>query len=136
MLCPKCNKEFDSKFCPSCGYSAETTENTNQASPSAPSVPAGQQPAASYQPPPIIINNNNTANAVEAGRPGSLKHKWIAFFLCLLLGPIGGHRFYVGKIGSALLYCCSMGFLGIGIAIDLFMILMGSFTDKQGNFLV
>ena len=55
------------------------------------------------------------------------------FFLCLLLGFFGAHRFYVGKIGTGLLQLITLGGLGIWALIDLVMILCGVFTDSGGN---
>ena len=45
----------------------------------------------------------------------------------------GAHRFYVGKIGTAVLMIVTLGGLGIWALIDLIMIIIGSFTDKDGN---
>jgi TM2 domain-containing membrane protein YozV len=64
----------------------------------------------------------------------SIKRGVIAFVLCFLFGYLGLHRFYVGKIGTGFLYLFTAGFLGIGIIVDLIMIVLGSFTDKGGNF--
>jgi hypothetical protein len=47
----------------------------------------------------------------------SEKKRLPALLLCLLLGPFGIHRFYVGKL------------------IDLIMIIVGSFKDKEGKVL-
>ena len=66
----------------------------------------------------------------------SIKDKWVVFFLCFFLGWLGIHRFYVGKIGTGILYLFTFGFFGIGIFIDLILILAGSFTDKSGAFLI
>ena len=61
---------------------------------------------------------------------------WLAtLLLCLFLGGIGVHRFYVGKVGTGILYIFTFGLFGIGVLIDFIMILCGSYTDKQGNFL-
>ena len=38
--------------------------------------------------------------------------------LCLLLGWIGAHKFYAGKIGMGILYLCTFGLLGIGWIVD------------------
>jgi restriction system protein len=60
------------------------------------------------------------------------KKKWTAFILCLLLGAAGAHRFYVGKIGTGIIYLCTMGVGFIGVFIDLVSILFGSFRDNVG----
>jgi len=60
------------------------------------------------------------------------KKRTVALLLCLFLGWCGAHRFYVGKIGSGILYACSFGLMGFGLLIDLFSILMGSFRDNVG----
>lgn len=64
----------------------------------------------------------------------SVKSRAIAFILCLFLGVLGFHRFYVGKAGTGLLLLITCGGFGIWWIIDLIMIFFGSFTDKGGNF--
>lgn len=56
-----------------------------------------------------------------------------AFLLCFFLGVFGAHRFYVGKIGTGILQLVTLGGLGIWALIDFVLIIVGSFTDKQGN---
>jgi TM2 domain-containing membrane protein YozV len=56
-----------------------------------------------------------------------------AFLLCFFLGIFGAHRFYVGKIGTGILQLVTLGGLGIWALIDFIMIIVGAFTDKQGN---
>lgn len=88
--------------------------------------------------PPIIINNsnnnNNNNNLNNGFNPYMLnqKSKGVAAILCILLGWLGIHRFYTGKVGTGILYFLTFGFMGFGILIDLILILTGSFRDKSG----
>lgn len=59
---------------------------------------------------------------------------WLAtLLLCLFLGALGVHRFYVGKIGTGILQLITLGGCGIWTIIDFVMIIVGKFTDKDGN---
>jgi len=55
--------------------------------------------------------------------------------LCFFFGVLGVHRFYVGKVGTGILQLLTLGGLGIWALIDFIMIVVGSFTDKQGKFI-
>ena len=52
--------------------------------------------------------------------------------MCLFLGGIGGHRFYVGKIGTGIVQLLTLGGLGIWSFVDLIRIVMGNFKDADG----
>ena len=56
-----------------------------------------------------------------------------AILICLFLGGLGVHRFWVGKIGTGILMLLTFGGLGIWALIDLVMIICGKFTDKEGR---
>lgn len=51
------------------------------------------------------------------------KSKWISFFLCLFFGVLGAHKFYEGRILFGILYICTGGLLGVGVVIDLIILL-------------
>jgi TM2 domain-containing membrane protein YozV len=46
---------------------------------------------------------------------------------------LGAHRFFVGKIGTGVLMLVTLGGFGIWVLVDLIMLIMGSFTDKDGK---
>jgi len=61
---------------------------------------------------------------------------WLtALLLCIFLGGLGAHRFYVGKVGTGIVFILSAGLLGIGWLVDLILILVGKFKDKEGKVL-
>ena len=64
----------------------------------------------------------------------SEKNRTVALLLCIFLGGFGIHRFYVGKVGTGIIWLLTGGVFGIGWLVDLIMIIVGSFTDKGGNF--
>lgn len=108
--CPFCGKEIDKDcvVCPQCGKQVGQLKQEQ---------------------PQIVINNaNNNTNTNNNNVTAAFKqmkecNKWVAFFLCLFLGFIGGHKFYEGKIGMGILYIFTCGLLGIGVLVDLVVIL-------------
>lgn len=74
---------------------------------------------------------NGKPRVDEYGNPVSDKSRLAAALLCWFLGIIGVHRFYVGKVGTGIAMIFTLGGLGIWVLIDLIMILVGSFKDKQ-----
>jgi TM2 domain-containing membrane protein YozV len=65
--------------------------------------------------------------------------KLILAIICWFFGVLGVHRFMTGKVGSGvvmlILSLTVVGLVvsGIWAIVDLIVILMGNFTDKNGN---
>ena len=49
------------------------------------------------------------------------------------LGYLGAHRFYLGKIGTAILMLLTAGGLGIWALVDFIMAVAGIMKDKEGR---
>lgn len=63
----------------------------------------------------------------------NMKSKMVTLALCLFVGYLGAHRFYLGKIGSGVAQLLTCGGLGIWWAVDLIMIALGKMTDSEGR---
>lgn len=63
----------------------------------------------------------------------SVRNKTTTLLICIFLGFLGVHRFYVGKQGTGLIYLFTMGIFGIGWVVDIILILFNRFTDIQGR---
>ena len=66
----------------------------------------------------------------------SSRSRMVALTLCFFGGFLGAHRFYVGKVGTAILMLVTLGGLGLWTLIDFILIGIGSFTDDRGRFLL
>jgi len=62
----------------------------------------------------------------------SEKNWLVALLLCLVLGAVGMHRFYVGKTATGILMILTFGGFGIWVLVDLILIATNSFTDVNG----
>ena len=77
------------------------------------------------------------ASAAPEAFDGVSNRSWkTTFWLSFFLGYLGVHRYYVGKIGTGILYNLTFGLFGIGSLVDFIKICCGKFTDKQGNVIV
>ena len=88
--------------------------------------------------------NENAAICIKCGAwikenpnkhntPNTDKEWLVTLLLCFFLGSFGAHRFYVGKIGTGILQLVTCGCCGIWTLIDFIMIIVGNFTDAEGN---
>lgn len=64
--------------------------------------------------------------------PRSRRSFVATLLLALLLGPLGVHRFYVGKVGTGLLHLVTLGLFGIWTLVDVVLIVVGRFRDADG----
>ena len=80
------------------------------------------------------------AKAQGAARTGNAmqysEKDWLVTLLfSIFLGCLGIHRFYVGKVGTGILWLLTGGCLGVGALVDIIMIATENFTD-DGNRLI
>jgi len=80
--------------------------------------------------------NKQKEKLLNSNSISSSQQDWlVALLLCFFIGVIGAHRFYVGKIGTGLLMVFTLGGLGIWTFIDLILIIVGKFKNKDGEIL-
>lgn len=123
MFCTNCGSQVNegSAFCPACGSPLAPA-----AQPSQPQYQQQQYQQPQYQQPqfqPYPLDNNGTVY--------SKRERMIALLLCLFLGYLGVHRFYVGKIGTGIIWLLTFGCFGIGVLVDIITIATGSFHDDN-----
>jgi TM2 domain-containing membrane protein YozV len=63
----------------------------------------------------------------------SPKSRLATTLLAWFLGEFGAHRFYLGKIGTAILMLVTLGGLGIWALIDFIFAVAGLMKDKEGR---
>ncbi len=143
MTCTHCGAALtDETVCPYCRCRVEIPPPTPTAfNPNNPMQPVNNRNI--YQNSAPVKNNFSQLPAQARPMPPNhvstpSHYKTPAILLCLLgfIGLSGLHRFYTGKIGTGLLYLFTGGFFGIGTIIDLVLILVNHFDDKNGNRLV
>jgi hypothetical protein len=74
-----------------------------------------------------------SGSGARKGETVSPYSRLTALVLCIFLGGIGVHRFYVGKVGTGVAMIFTLGGLGIWWLVDFIMIAVGEFTDSEGR---
>nr|WP_322624134.1 TM2 domain-containing protein [uncultured Flavobacterium sp.] len=62
------------------------------------------------------------------------KSQLIALLLCIFVGAIGIHRFYLGYIWQGIVQILTLGGCGIWALIDLIRIITGDLQPKNGSY--
>ena len=123
MFCRNCGKELigTPEICVGCGAKPLAGNSFCQAC-SAPTDPLAE----------ICIKCGarlTKAEVVDVSQKSRLAVTLLAFFL----GEFGAHRFYLGKIGTAIAMLFTLGGLGIWALIDFIIAFSGSMKDKEGK---
>ena len=63
----------------------------------------------------------------------SPKSRLATTLFAFFLGEFGAHRFYLGKIGTAILMLITLGGLGIWALVDFIMAVAGVMKDKESR---
>lgn len=74
---------------------------------------------------------NRKAKRVGQQQTKNMKSKLVAYLLWFFLGWLSIHRFYLGKIGTGLIYLFTGQLFGIGWVVDLFI--LGGMVDNYNN---
>jgi hypothetical protein len=82
-----------------------------------------------------VLQNYERLHNTRAIRKAGGKSWLSLLLLCMFLGWMGAHRFYVGKIGTGILMLVTLpsGISLIWAIIDLVLIFSGKFTDSKGK---
>lgn len=83
----------------------------------------------------IVKQETKKSKANKSNRPGgSGKSQLIALLLCIFVGALGIHRFYLGYIGIGIIQLLTLGGCGIWALVDLIMIITGDLKPKDGDY--
>ena len=80
------------------------------------------------------ISNTNTKAVKKNADPGEGKSQLIALILCIFVGVLGIHRFYLGYTMEGVVQLLTAGGCGIWTLIDLVRIITGDLKPKDGDY--
>ena len=79
-----------------------------------------------------VIARENKVQVPSNSEPSD-KDFITTLLICVFLGGLGVHRFFVDKMGTGGLMLVTLGGLGIWWIIDIILIVTGSFKDSEGR---
>ena len=83
--------------------------------------------------PAELIPETQTTLEIHTKKIPRQRHFLALFFLSFTWGTFGVDRFYMGLAGTGILKLITFGGFGFWTLIDLFVIMTGTFKDKQGR---
>lgn len=130
MRCPSCGANVNGAFCEYCGTK----------------MPIERVETQTINAENVIVNNYyqgpsggpaDYAPSYQSSRIAGIegispKSKLITLILWFFLGLFGGHRFYIGSYGLAVVYLLTLGLFGIGWLVDLVLLLLDRLKDRNG----
>jgi hypothetical protein len=124
MFCRNCGKELTGtpEICLGCGARPLVGSSFCHAC-GAPTNPLAE----------ICVKCGVRLGKVETAGDVSPKSRLAVTLLAWFLGGFGAHRFYLGKIGTAIAMLFTMGGLGIWSLIDFIYAVSGNMKDKEGK---
>ncbi|MGL2986980.1 TM2 domain-containing protein [Flavobacterium sp. RSSA_27] len=81
-----------------------------------------------------ITNSNEKEELTSPAIVGSGKSQVVALLLCIFVGVIGIHRFYLGYTWQGIVQLLTLGLFGIWTLIDLIRIITGDLQPKGGSY--
>ena len=103
MCCSRCGRQFEGDFCPYCGERVRRCRARPRKS-------------------------SDSVNEQYSDR------NWlITLILCVVVGKLGVHRFYCGKIGTGILWLLTGGCFLVGYILDIIAVAQGKFRDIDGK---
>ena len=81
-----------------------------------------------------VVDEAHTDELTSPAAAAGGKSQLVALLLCIFVGIIGIHRFYLGYIWQGVVQILTLGGLGIWTLIDLIRIITGDLQPKGGSY--
>ncbi|CAN5912975.1 hypothetical protein BH11BAC7_BH11BAC7_22970 [soil metagenome] len=95
-------------------------------------IPADIKPVPSVKT-KVQTSLHRVKKSASAAAASGGKSQIVALLLCIFLGPLGIHRFYLGYTGMGILYLFTAGLFGIGWIIDIILLIIPNGLTPKGE---